>query len=175
MLMCQSWVKNTIIQRNDKVRMFNIHGKDIIGNIENYGLSLSKFYLFSSKKIYTVFYYKCHNRNENRGIFEITVNGDEFVLSVPKDHTFFDVALAYASQYYDDLRHCHLCKYQKSDIYGNKICALYKKLNTPKFCSDNNPLDCTCFKKDLALIKTRIKILEDYKKDHPVLIWQNKI
>lgn len=167
-----SMIKNDIIKRNDKVRMFNIHGKDKIGNIENYGLSLSKFYLFSSKKVQIDFYYKCHKKNENRGIFEITVDGDEFVLYASKGHTFFDVALAYASQYYDDLRHCHLCKYQKFDIYGKRICALYKKFNTSKSCSDNNPFECSYFIKDLALIKTRIKILEEYKKDHPVLIWR---
>lgn len=167
----ESIIKNNIIQRNNKIRMFNIHGKDKIGNIENFGLSLSKFYLFSSNKIYLDFYYRCHNRNENRGVFEITVNGDDYALSTPREHTFIDVALAYASQYYGDLKHCQLCRYQKNDSVGDRICTLYQKFGTSRYCSDNNPFECTYFKKDIPLIKTRIKILEDYKKDHPVLIW----
>ncbi len=165
-------IKNNLIQCNEKIQMYNFRGEDKTRDIENYELSLSKFYLFPSNKVHADFHFKCHEKNENRGIFEITVDGDELALNTPKDHMFFDIAIAYASQFYDDLKHCQLCRYQKNDSFGSRICALYKKYGTSRYCSDNNPSRCSYFQKDFALIRNRIEILEEYKKEHPVLIWQ---
>lgn len=167
----ESIIKNNIIQANEKIQMYNFRGENKTRDIENNELSLSKFYLFPSKKVRADFHYKCHEKNENRGVFEIIVDGDEFALNTPKGHMFFDVAIAYACQFYGDLKHCNLCKYQKEDFYGNSICTLYKKYGTSRCCSDNNPSKCSYFRKDLALIKQRIEIFEEYKKEHPVLIW----
>lgn len=168
-------IKNNLIQSNEKTKMYNFHGEDKVVYLENPELSLNKFNLFPSKKVHAGYYIDCHKKNENRGVIEITVDGDDFSLNTPKGHMFFDVAIAYASQYYDDLKHCNLCKYQKTDFWGINICTLYKKFGTSKLCTDNDPLVCSYFKPNLELIKTRIKILEDYKKEHPVLIWHNKI
>lgn len=168
----KSIIDNIFICRNEKIRMYNFHSEEKFGIFENLELSLNKFYLFPSKKTNADYYFRCNKKNEIRGVFEITVDGNEFYLSVPREHSFFDIAIAYASQYYDDLKHCQLCKYQKLDYEGNRICPLHKKYGTSKFCSDNNPLECSFFQKNIGLIKKRIEILEDYKKKHPILIWQ---
>lgn len=166
----ESIINNNFIQRSDKVRMYNIRGKEEFVNTRNIYFSLYKFYLHPSRKVHVDYHFSCQKLNENRGILEIIVDGNSFSLFSNKEHMFFEVALAYASKVDTGLKHCQLCKYQHLDFYDTKICALYKMHGTSKYCSENNAIECPYFKKDIDRIQQRIKIIEDYKKEHPILI-----
>ena len=45
-----------------------------------------------------------------------------------------------------NIKNCMVCRYFKHNYYGDKICVLYKKYNTPKSPDTHHAMDCPCFK-----------------------------
>lgn len=166
----ESVIKNNLFKVGDNMRLFNFRGKDQIGNNIGFKSPLQKFCLFPSKKVHVDYYFDCHKINIYRGIFELILNKDDFTTFTSTDYGFFDVAIAMASQHHKDLKHCNLCKFQRLTFMGDNICKLYKKRGKAKLCSDNNALECSDFQRDENRINQCVNILEEYKREFPVII-----
>lgn len=161
------------IRENEFTHLYNFHPKDTISNTPDLRALIQKFILYPSMKAY-VDYFICHDIDKRRGVYEISIEYNDCISPFSFDGGFYAVAMAMASEKFQ-IKNCSLCKYQTYDLWENlPICLLYKKYGTNKNCGENNPVECSYFRKDEIAIRQRIKAFNKYKESHPVDVWIRK-
>lgn len=160
------------ITENEKNRFYNFQPKPKIVDSSQISVFFQKFILFPSMKACICPMISCKEVQNRRGIFEVTIKYDECVPLFFNFGGFYSVAFALASTYVNDLKSCSLCKYQAYNEWGNNyICKLYRKFDLDKLCSENNPLNCSYFKRDEIAIKERIEEFKKFEENFGTDIW----
>ena len=161
---------NSPIQESEKTRYHHFHPKETKGQRCDVGLSMQKFVLMPSMKAF-IDQLLCHDIEKRRGVFELTIENDDSIPYFLQYGGFYAVAMAVANDHFK-FNSCTFCKYQAYNEWESSfICTLYKKYGTHKYCNDNNPAECSFFRKNETVIKQRIEAFNEYVKNKPVDIW----
>lgn len=165
---------NSPIRECEHTHFYNFQPKCTIGKIEDFGIPLQKFVVMPSMKAFLDRDLSCHEIELRRGIFEITIDYNDCFPYFLNDGGFYAVAMAIASQYFR-FNSCALCKYQVYNEWKNtNICTLYKKYGTKQYCRENNPAECSFFRRNEELMRQRIEAFNKYKEKNHVDIWSEE-
>ena len=163
--------KGNALEESEKVRMFNFKRNEVL--LDNFDRPLQKFILYQNSKSYVDRHsYSCKTYSKFRkGIYEISMPYDDCMPYFIDCGGLYTIgkAKAFLDKYID--KDCQLCKWQAIDMFGNRLCKLYRKCGNPKFCDDNDASSCTMFREDMRRIKNVIYIFNDYMRTEPVDIW----
>lgn len=139
--------------------------------------TLQKYILYPSLKSYVdgtkTAAITCKNYNKDRkGIYEISIRYDDCIPYFLNSRGLYTVGLVKA--YLEGLvkKDCRLCFWQEEDSNSNKFCKLYKKMNLPKYCKDNNASTCPYFKLNQEIVNTAKIEWDEYLQHNPVDIWR---
>lgn len=116
------------------------------------------------------------NYNRNRkGIYEISMPYDDCIPYFFNSGGLYMIGKvkAYLDGYLE--KDCQLCKWQAEDMNRNRFCKLYKKCGNPKFCNENNALNCSMFRENKNIVNTAISDFNNYSKNNNIDIWKADI
>lgn len=108
--------------------------------------------------------------NSNGG-FELIVSKDDYNSATKQ--SFYDVAVAVASQYVGGLRNCALCRYRGAKEYNFRICNYRSKEGKMVACDNRFAPTCPGYSIDESAVSKRRLFFENYKKQHPVIMRLN--
>lgn len=159
------------IKEDNKIVLYNFNPKE--KTISNITRDIQKFILYPSYKAYINKSLNCMNYNAKRkGIYEISTIYDDCIPYFLNSGGFYIVgkAMAYQDGYLK--QDCQLCKWQGIDSFDDAFCILYKKCGNPKYCDDNNALECNMFKVDNDKINNAIDEFNQHKQNEWVDIYK---
>lgn len=102
------------------------------------------------------------------GLFELIVSKDDY--NTATKQSFYDVAVAVASQYLNDLRNCALCKYRGSREYNFRICNYNSTGGVIKACNNKLAPSCQGYSVDESAVSKRILFFNNFKNKYPVIV-----
>ncbi len=164
-------VNSTNLTEGKNVRLYNFKRKEQLA--QNIAIPFQKFILHHSLKCY-VERTACTCRNYNqcrKGMYEITIPYDDCIPYFIGCGGLYGAGKVKA--YLDGFlkKDCQLCKWQAEDMSGNKFCKLYKKCGNPKYCIENDALQCSMFRENTPMINAAVSELNDYLKSGFIDIW----
>lgn len=171
---------NSPIKEGDKTRFYNFKPKELQGQWDNYSNNLKRFILYSSGKAYMESI-NCHKLNKHWGIFEIAVPMSIECEDVPvqiggefwsQASALFAACYIMANKQFPFAKHCNICRWHCITNFGEKICKLYKKCHTQRYCDENNPLACQYFQVDWNLRNNLSEMINSLIKRQDVSIWK---
>lgn len=166
-------INSTKIVENDMVRLYNFKRKII--KTDDFVQPFQKYIPFPTLKSFVEKdSYTCKNYNQShRGIYEISMPYDDCIPYFINSGGFYTVGKIKAYQVGYLKKDCQLCKWQSTDWVGDSFCKLYKKCGNPKYCRDNDALNCSMFREDKELILQVISDFNDFTKENPVDVWSD--
>lgn len=162
---------HSTLAESAKVQLFNF--KRPISLTEKFDVPFQKFILFSSLKSYIDKQsFTCKNYAIYRkGIYEISMPYDDCLPYFIDSGGLYTVGKV--KSYLDGVlpKTCEACKWQKTDMLGNKFCVLYKKCGNPKYCKDNDEIKCEMFKPNKHIIESVIYDFDKISSQSHIDIW----
>lgn len=159
------------LKENEKIKLYNFKCKENL--IDDFSRDIQKFILYPSYKAYYNTSLNCKNYNTKRqGIYEISTIYDDCIPYFLNNGGFNMVGKVMAYQEGYLKKDCQLCKWQGIDSYNEKFCILYKKCDNPKYCRDNDALECTMFEINNDKINKVLNEFNQYKKEEWVDIYK---
>ncbi len=164
-------INSSRITEGCMVRLYNFKRKNTLG--DKFAQSFQKYVLYPTMKSYVDRdRYTCKNYNQHRkGIYEISMPYDECIPSFINSGGFY--AVGKVKSYLDGYlkKDCQLCKWQTTDFSGDSFCKLYKKCGNPKYCKDNDAIQCSMFRENEEFINNAIADFNNYIKNDFIEIW----
>lgn len=154
------------LQESEKIKLYNFRCGENLTN--KFSRNIQKFIIYKSGKCYIEKQLNCKNYNDTRkGVYEISTVYDDCIPYFLNSGGFYNIgkAMAYKNGYLK--RDCLLCKWQNRDSFDDAFCILYKKCGNPKYCNDNNALECSMFEID----KNKLKEVIDEFNQHTQTEW----
>lgn len=173
-------VINNPIQENEYTKFYNFKPKVNLLPQKEFAMPMRRFTLFRSGKAF-LDDISCKDFNRRRGIFELTIDVDleeeDFPLQIndrfwSQRAVMFPLGLIVARRYFPNVRNCQICRWQYTTISMERICKLFKKCHTHRYCSENDPLTCQYFQIDFNVQKQMEDLYTKFSEKHHIDIWK---
>lgn len=167
-------VNSSRIRESDTIRLYNFKQKETF--TEEIELPFQKYILHPSLKSYVDNdRYTCKNYSKVRkGIYEISMPYDDCIPYFINSGGLYGIGKvkAYLDGYLK--KDCQLCFWQSTDFMGDSFCKLYKKCGNPKYCKENDAMQCSMFRENRDTINLAVDDFNRYAENSPVDVWKLK-
>lgn len=168
----QAITASKTLKEGDCVRLYNFKRREVL--VDRFVQPMQKFILYPSLKSYVEReLYTCKNFDKYRkGMYEINTTFYDWYPYFIFNGGFNGMGKIKA--HVDGYLHqdCCFCRWQAEDRSGERFCKLYKKCGNPKFCKENDALQCSMFREDAIVVKRASFEFEEYSKDNYVEVWK---
>ena len=168
-------INSNTLEQGPSVNFYNFSPR--LEYDQTLNVNVYKYILYSSGKSYINANSTCLNYKAKRnGVYEISIPNHKFRNYFKSSTYDFMIAgriMAYLDGYLD--KDCKICKWQKQEEYsGKRFCKLYKKCGNPKYCEDNNVLQCSMFKINPEYTDSFYDTINAINNDPIIDIWKSE-
>lgn len=164
-------VNSIFLIESEKIRLYNFKRKEFL--VDKFVRPFQKYILYPNFKSYVEQDISCKNYYQcRRGIYEISMPYDDCIPYFISSGGLYMIGKgkAYLDGYLK--RDCQICKWQVETKDGDRLCKLYKKCGNPKFCRDNDALNCSMFRKNANVITDAVSKFDEFLRSSNVDIWK---